>query len=75
MALPDFKPFDSVAAELRAAMLSELASPDLPKNRRVSFYAFGAGLALLLDMDAPGWKRRYLTEKFALQAKAPDGTD
>ncbi len=73
MALPDFKPFDSVAAELRAAMLGELVSPDLPKNRRVSFYAFGAGLALLLDRDAPGWQRRYLREKFALERYLPAG--
>jgi hypothetical protein len=35
--------------------------------RRVSFYAFGAGLALLLDGDAPGWKSRYLTEKFTVE--------
>jgi len=66
-ALPDAQPFAAVAGEMRAAILRELANPDLPKRQRVSFYAFGAGLALLLDEDAPGWKSRYLNEKFFLE--------
>ena len=44
--------------------------PDLQKQQRASFYAFGAGLALLLDQDGDSWKRRYLTEKFFLEQYA-----
>ena len=66
-ALPDFHSFAATAAQMRAAILEELANPDLSGSQRVSFYAFGAGLALLLDMDVPGWKSRYLSERFFLE--------
>lgn len=66
-ALPDFKPFATVAAEIRAAIINELENPNLAERRRVSLYAFGAGLALLLDEDVPDCKTRYLTEKFAIE--------
>jgi len=66
-ALPDFEPFLAAAHRLRTAIIDELASPDLPGRKRESFYAFGAGLALLLDLDVPGWKRRYQTERFAVE--------
>jgi hypothetical protein len=69
-ALPDFQSFATVAREMRAAMLADLAAPDLPERQRVSFYAFGAGLALLLDHDVPDWKHRYSSEKFALEKYA-----
>ena len=38
-----------------------------PRRQRVSFYAFGAGLALLLEQDAPAWKAKYLTTKFLIE--------
>jgi hypothetical protein len=66
-ALPDVQAFADIAPQMRAAILDALANPDLPGRERVSFYAFGAGLALLLDMDVPDWKRRYQTEKFAVE--------
>ncbi|MGQ0702249.1 MAG: hypothetical protein ACT4PM_03850 [Gemmatimonadales bacterium] len=66
-ALPDFQSLADVAAGLRAAILDELANPNLAARRRVSFYAFGAGLALLLDQDVPDWKNRYRREKFFLE--------
>ena len=65
--LPDVQPLSAVAAGMRAAIVRELANPDLQKNQRVSFYAFGAGLALLLDQDTDTWKGRYMTEKFFLE--------
>ncbi len=65
--LPDFRPFADIARQMRAAILDELANPDLPGRQRVSFYAFGAGLALLLDLDVPNWQMRYLTEKFSVE--------
>jgi hypothetical protein len=64
--LPDVEPFAKAAERMRAAILSELATPDLAKQKRVSFYAFGAGLALLLDQDGSAWKSRYMKEKFLL---------
>lgn len=69
--LPDFASYSTAAGELRRAILAELVRPDLAAQQRVSFYAFGAGLALLLDEDAPGWKARYSKERFALEAYLP----
>jgi len=68
--LPDVKPLSDIADKMRKAILKELANPDLQAHRRVSFYAFGAGLALLLDQDSEAWKSRYLTEKFFVERYA-----
>jgi hypothetical protein len=38
----------------------------LADQRRIAFYPLGAGTALLLDLTAPGWRDRYLSEPFAL---------
>lgn len=65
-ALPDYEAFGPVADRLRATMLRELATADLSRNRRVNFYPFGAALAMLLDMDDPGWKDRYMEQKFSV---------
>lgn len=70
-ALPDYEPFADVAAQLHEKLRDDLRHPDLAGRKRVSFYAFGAGLALLLDEDVPDWKARYMAEKFALEAYAP----
>lgn len=48
-------------------VLAELANPDLAGRGRSSFYAVGAGLALLMDQEDPGWKNRYLPEMFRLE--------
>ncbi|HEV2764907.1 MAG TPA: hypothetical protein VGV38_18135 [Pyrinomonadaceae bacterium] len=65
-ALKDYKPFKTVADEIRAGILNELTTLRLEGEhyRRVAFYPFGAGEALLLDRINPGWKSRYLTDKF-----------
>jgi iron(II)-dependent oxidoreductase len=39
----------------------------MAKDRRTVFYAFGAGLGLLLDQERVDWKSRYLAEKFYLE--------
>jgi len=65
--LMDAEPLQAVADRMRAAMLGELENPDLKSRGRVSFYAFGAGLGLLLDEDDPAWKSRYLTDKFFIE--------
>jgi len=64
--LRDVEPFAEAAARMRATIRSELAAPDLAKQKRVGFYAFGAGLALLLDRDGSGWKSLYMKQKFFL---------
>jgi hypothetical protein len=66
-ALPDARGFDEVAGALRADIFAQLESSNLARDQRVAFYAFGAGLALLLDRSSPDWKGRYLTEKFSLE--------
>lgn len=66
-ALPDFQSFATIGREMRAAIMNELGHPDLAGRQRVSFYAFGAGLALLLDEDVRDWKGSYRAEKFALE--------
>jgi hypothetical protein len=70
-ALADYRPFSSVAAELRRELLAELAEPRLAERRRVAFYAAGAGMAMLLDRVSPGWQRGYLERKFALAELLP----
>lgn len=58
-------PYADLARQLRVAIVRELAQPDLPRHRRASFYALGAGLALVLDVTDPSWRARYRTTKFA----------
>ncbi len=59
---PDYA---ELARRLRVAIVRELTQPDLAGRRRGSFYALGAGLALVLDVTDPGWRARYRTKKFA----------
>lgn len=66
-ALPDYGPIADVAGRMRRAMLAELDEADLEGSRRVSFYALGAGVALLLDETGPGWRAAYLTRMFDLR--------
>jgi hypothetical protein len=65
--LPDYAPYDSVAARLLTGIRGGLRGFDLKANRRTSVYALGAGLALLIDRASPGWKQRYLAPLFTLE--------
>ena len=69
--LPGYRPFSEVATELREQILAQLAEPRLAEQRRVAFYAVGAGLAMLLEELSPGWQRGYLKRKFALERLLP----
>ncbi|MFQ5351391.1 MAG: hypothetical protein ACE5EG_13205 [Thermoanaerobaculia bacterium] len=71
VALPGYRPFSEVAAELEREILSELAEPRLAERRRVAFYAAGAGLAMLLEKQSPGWRGGYMKRKFALEGLLP----
>lgn len=63
-ALKDYQPFADVAGQIRTGILNELTSGRLEDYKRVIFYALGAGEGFLLDRINPGWRQRYLVEKF-----------
>jgi hypothetical protein len=42
----------------------QLENMNMPQWKRVSFYAFGAGEALVLDHLNPEWKELYLEHMF-----------
>jgi hypothetical protein len=67
-ALPDFTSFADAAEALRGEILAGLSDPRLGTARRVALYPVGAAMALLLDVVAPGWKRRYFERMFSLDA-------
>lgn len=71
VALPDYVPYADAALALREQLLRELRTPDLGANRRVSFYAVGAAMALLLDRTTPQWKERYFTRLLTLDPEQP----
>lgn len=66
LALPDALPYAAYADTLRHAQARELAAADLATGRRVAFYPTGAAEARLRDAVAPGWRRRYTADRFAL---------
>ena len=64
---------DTQASELRedamqtyAHVFAQLRGASLKTNQRVSFYALGAGEALVLDAVVPGWHERYLDPRMDL---------
>jgi hypothetical protein len=65
--LKDYRSFREVADSIRAGVFAQLANPALAELKRVAFYSFGAGEALLLDKVQPGWKRHYFQNKFHLE--------
>jgi len=65
-ALAPSRSFQDVADSLRAALLKGLATLQVAKSRRTTFYMLGAGEALLLDRVRPDWKRYYFQDKFFL---------
>lgn len=67
-ALPGAGAFAREDSTYRARLFSELKNPALEENRRVSFYAAGAGVALLLDAVSPRWKTVYLERPFLPEA-------
>ncbi len=70
--LRDYRSFAAAAAALRSETIHELQTDTMAKDERTVFYAFGAGLGLLLDQEGKAWQDRYLAEKFYLEAyRAP----
>jgi len=64
--LKDYKTFSEVALEIERGIEDELAAAKLEENKRVMFYALGAGEALLLDLVNSGWRAQYFKDKFYL---------
>lgn len=58
--------YSALAINLRTQILKNLKSVDMLKNGRVSFYAFGAGEALLLDRLDPNWRAGYFSAPMAV---------
>jgi len=65
--LPDYQGFAEAAASLRRGILHGLRTDRMNAEKRLVFYAFGAGLGLLLDQEGADWHDRYLREKFYLE--------
>ena len=58
--------FGALALNLRARLLDSLQHFDMAAHRRVSFYALGAGEALLLDRLSSDWRSRYFHSGLSL---------
>lgn len=48
------------------SVLAALDHPALAEEKRVAFYAIGAGIAMFLDDTSPHWKRAYLERPFEI---------
>jgi hypothetical protein len=64
--LKDYQPFAAVAERIRSGIINELTTGKLAEEKRVMFYALGAGEGLLLDRINPRWQQHYFVEKFYL---------
>ena len=64
--LKDYQSFAEVANQIKGGIMIELATGQLAEEKRVVFYALGAGEGLLLDRVDPSWRRKYFVQKFYL---------
>ncbi|PHS29040.1 MAG: hypothetical protein COA85_02255 [Robiginitomaculum sp.] len=58
--------YSALAMNLRGRVLENLEHFNLAQNKRVSFYALGAGEALLLDRIRPNWRTAYFHAGLAM---------
>ena len=65
-ALADYKSLADVARETRERIFRQLATQKLAESKREVVYSYGAAEGLLLDKINPGWRRKYLVQKFDL---------
>lgn len=56
------------SARTYASVVKRLRDVPLATDKRIDFYAVGAGEALLLDQTAPGWQKKYLDPRMDLAA-------
>jgi hypothetical protein len=64
--LAEAREYRLTADRARRHLQEELEQIDLQRDQRVSFYPLGAGVALLLDRNQPGWKETYARYPFSL---------
>jgi hypothetical protein len=67
MSLSDRVPFEEDASQTLDHILAELRRMSLKKERRSAFYHVGAAEGILLDEVSPGWRGRYMKEKFFVE--------
>ena len=65
--------YTHLAERLRSTLRKDLEGMSLGRDRRVGFYALGAGLALLLERVRPDWRLAYERHPFALLELLPAG--
>jgi hypothetical protein len=65
--LPDFTPFKQVGDSIVKRIESQLKAASLGEQQRRSFYAVGAGEAMLADLSRARWQQRYFKEKFSTE--------
>jgi hypothetical protein len=65
--LSHYKPFSVAARDLQKRIMRRLSSTSLGEDKRVAFYPFGAGEALLLDRVTSTWQQLYWKEKFYVE--------
>lgn len=65
-ALPDYRAYASVAAQLEQQIRDELSTVLLGDAKRTAFYPAGAATALLLDRVRPSWRAEYFARPFVL---------
>lgn len=68
---PQAQLLDKDAQHTYAGILKQLNAASLQKDKRVAFYAVGAGEALLLDRIAIDWRKRYLNAHMDLSIFFP----
>lgn len=66
MELEDYISFDTLQRQIYQRITRQLENMNMPQWKRVSFYAFGAGEALVLDQWKPSWKDHYLEHMFEM---------
>lgn len=67
----DHGAYRELAARMRRELYRELETMDTGRDRRVSFYALGAGIASLLQEIRPGWREVYERRPFVLAELLP----
>jgi hypothetical protein len=65
--LPDFISFSKLKHQFYQAEISNLAGLELPAEKRVCFYSLGFAEGILLDKLNPGWRSRFLEDKFYIE--------
>ncbi|HEV7701218.1 MAG TPA: hypothetical protein VGO43_13385 [Pyrinomonadaceae bacterium] len=71
--LADFTPFQAETDRLLTTTISELKQLDLTNWGRTVFYPFGATEGLVLDRVDKNWRKRYFSDKFAIEKFYPRG--